>query len=725
MKKYKKIISAVMALAVSVMPLPDGFSAVMSNPVVSHAESVEGVTDDGFGYTTFLWQIHITSYEGTNPDVVIPETINGSPVCEIYDGIFADNQTIKSVDFSNSKYPYSIGAGIFENSSVESVILPKNISCIPNNTFKNCKNLKNVDFGDNILVIPESAFEGSSYVLPDEMASKVKNACYENSTSGYVITDEWQYSLDYGNQARLKKYLGNDTDIVIPETIDGIPVVDINNDIFDGVVNSVVIPSKINDFNALIDLKYPEELRRIEFKSRTLEIYDGIQKYNIEEITMPIPVDYDDNHILNSKFFSNCQTIKKVEFAKGKGDLTLEKGAFGNCSALDTVIFNKGYDLITFNNNAFRNSSIRKLEINADCEIKFKAFAGCKNLQEIVFNGNVDALNGAFDDCTINNIIFGDTSITVSSGAFNGHNSLMNINSKPAFDESTGDFNPEYKDFIIRNFSGADDVGFVNEYITWHVKDIVNKYTNDSMSDMEKIKVLHDWVCDNVSYSTKTVSGAEEHNDLSPFLTGVTVCDGYARAFNLLANEAGIETYYICSNNHIWNVVKLGGHYFHVDTTWDDGESSYNWFLKSDDEMRSETSSHSYWELKTPSSLHSFQKDTLPECAYPMGDCNTDGDISVADIVKMERYLLGADAVSPDDFVLYDLDFSGDVDVFDMIEMRGLIAGNSGEIPYGDDINLMTDWLLGKTDSFNPEWDFNGDGVVDVFDLIILRQNLS
>lgn len=259
----------------------------------------------------------------------------------------------------------------------------------------------------------------------------------------------------------------------------------------------------------------------------------------------------------------------------------------------------------------------------------------------------------------------------------------------------------------------------------WHVKDIVNKYISDDMSDMEKIKVLHDWVCENVSYSIDNASDSMNHNDLAPFLTGSTVCDGYARAFNLLLNEAGIETYYVRSNNHIWNIVKLGGHYFHIDTTWDDGESSYNYFLKSDDEIIAETSSHSYWNLQTPSSLHSFQKNTMPECVYSMGDCNTDRSISIADIVKMNMYLIGTQSVSADDIVLYDLDFNGDVDVFDMIEMRKLIAEKSEETPYSDDIISLNDYLLGKSDYSNPDWDMNGDGKIDVFDIICMRQQLS
>lgn len=47
-----------------------------------------------------------------------------------------------------------------------------------------------------------------------------------------------------------------------------------------------------------------------------------------------------------------------------------------------------------------------------------------------------------------------------------------------------------------------------------------------------------------------------------------TICEGYAKGYNLLLKAAGIESFYVHSNSHAWNIVKLGNQYFHVDTTW-------------------------------------------------------------------------------------------------------------------------------------------------------------
>ncbi|MCM1131934.1 MAG: leucine-rich repeat protein [Ruminococcus flavefaciens] len=550
-----------------------------------------------------------------------------------------------------------------------------------------------------------------------------------------ITDDGFHYVTDGSEGVVINSYDGTNTDIVVPATIDGVPVIYMNSRFIQGSATSVVIP--LNEAGILYN---QPSLKKVTFLADRISFNGNISGTGIEELVFPSVTR------VSKQAFMNCKSLKRVVYSGSVSEV--EKSLFEGCTALTELSFLDCNSSVSIESNAFANTGLVNLEISPAVELKDGAFDNCKNLETVTFGnnvsmtgnpfsnctaiksvefkGNVDMQSYAFKDCSsLENFSF-DTSKEVNGRFFKYCTNVRYINNELAFDETTGDFNPEYRDFIIKSFGGSDDVGFLNEYVMWHVRDIVSQYTDDSMSDMEKVKILHDWVCDNVSYSPDTLSDSINHNDLSPFLTGITVCDGYGRALNLLLNEAGMETYYVRSNNHIWNIVKLGGHYFHVDSTWNDSEAdSTAWFLKSDDEIRTETSSHSEWNLSVPSSLHSFQGDTMPECAYSMGYCNTDGEISVADIVKMNRYILGAVDISPDDSVLFDLDFNGDVDIFDVIKMRGLIAGKNNDIPYSDDLQLMSDWILGKTDSFNPDWDLNGDGRVDVLDVIALRQNIT
>ncbi len=119
-------------------------------------------------------------------------------------------------------------------------------------------------------------------------------------------------------------------------------------------------------------------------------------------------------------------------------------------------------------------------------------------------------------------------------------------------------------------------------------REIVNTYTNASMSEYEKVAALYQYVCDNVSYS---------YDDLTRFsaaealLEGSSVCDGYARSMKLLCYLAGVDCLKVTGSaggvSHAWNKVKVDGAWYNLDATWGDtGGGRENYFLISDDMLR-------------------------------------------------------------------------------------------------------------------------------------------
>lgn len=115
---------------------------------------------------------------------------------------------------------------------------------------------------------------------------------------------------------------------------------------------------------------------------------------------------------------------------------------------------------------------------------------------------------------------------------------------------------------------------------------------NDSMSDAEKLLALHDYLAQHVSYDT-TLSN---YSAFDALVNRSAVCQGYTLAYKVLLDEIGIESTYAHSvaMNHIWNVVKLDGQWYHVDVTWDDpllgqndmtGYAGHEYFLNSDDKI--------------------------------------------------------------------------------------------------------------------------------------------
>ncbi|MDE6519385.1 MAG: leucine-rich repeat protein [Ruminococcus sp.] len=542
-------------------------------------------------------------------NVVIPDNFNGFPVTRISDSAFSrDSNGIKSFTLPDSIYDIDKSA-FFGITTLESINIPKNVSVIQKETFRKCSNLSDVKFHNDIEIIDITAFEETKVTIPDNLISKI----------------------------------------------------------YDDPANKVVNVSK--------------------------DIFGSEDTYVITDSTVELNLSV--NRILNYALtgFDNLKTIN----LSCSGELEINNYAFSYCPALESINFSPEYSKVKISGkNIIDRTSVSQIEINSPCEIMpdaftrcetlesvslkkdakvlRNAFADCKNLTELELGGVSDIGLGAFSGCPIQNLIISENTEIVSRG-LNNCTELMNINGEPAFDSKTGDFNAKYKDFIFKSFYNADEIGFINEYVQANVERIVSENTDSRMSEIEKVKILHDWVCDNTVYDPdeEKVYAPENRNDASVLMNGKSVCVGYAKMCNLLFNEAGIETYFIESPSHAWNIVKIGGHYFHVDSTWDDGDSiSYNFFMKSDNEISDDT--HINYSAEKPSSLHAFQKDGMPECSYSMGDCNTDNEISIADLVCMNKYILNQQKISADDAILYDLDFSGKIDVFDVIKMRQIVV---------------------------------------------------
>ena len=98
-----------------------------------------------------------------------------------------------------------------------------------------------------------------------------------------------------------------------------------------------------------------------------------------------------------------------------------------------------------------------------------------------------------------------------------------------------------------------------------------------SMSEYDREKLLHDRVAKKVVYDS---SAAYAHSAYGAMVQGKAVCDGYAKAFQVVLRRVGIQSFLITgssinpstglSEGHTWNAVRIDGKYYHVDVTWDD-----------------------------------------------------------------------------------------------------------------------------------------------------------
>lgn len=107
-----------------------------------------------------------------------------------------------------------------------------------------------------------------------------------------------------------------------------------------------------------------------------------------------------------------------------------------------------------------------------------------------------------------------------------------------------------------------------------------------SWTELQKALFLHDYLATHAQYDT-TYTGYDAYTIL---VKGTGICEAYTRAYRLLLNRVGIASGIVRSQNldHVWNLVRIAGSWYHIDVTWDDplqdriGQVSHKHFCTSD-----------------------------------------------------------------------------------------------------------------------------------------------
>lgn len=155
----------------------------------------------------------------------------------------------------------------------------------------------------------------------------------------------------------------------------------------------------------------------------------------------------------------------------------------------------------------------------------------------------------------------------------------------------------------IKNIYSDEDITAVND----KARLIIQENINDSMSDREKIKVVHDYIINHTKYDQ---DGTYSNNNkaVGALIDGYAICSGYSDATSVLLDMLGIPNIKISSLTHVWNLVYVDDTWLHLDLTWDDPISS-----------KKDVLSHDYFLITTDKLLeldsidHNFNKDIYTE----------------------------------------------------------------------------------------------------------------
>ncbi|MDO4286188.1 MAG: S-layer homology domain-containing protein [Eubacteriales bacterium] len=110
----------------------------------------------------------------------------------------------------------------------------------------------------------------------------------------------------------------------------------------------------------------------------------------------------------------------------------------------------------------------------------------------------------------------------------------------------------------------------------------------------DKMKYFNDWLCENNEYNDDAISDSSYSEQVSGLpwsaASGLLsssdssikgpVCEGYARAFQLLCKQVGINATVVVSDTgwHMWNNVRYGNQWTGVDVTWNDSMHTSQYF---------------------------------------------------------------------------------------------------------------------------------------------------
>lgn len=97
-----------------------------------------------------------------------------------------------------------------------------------------------------------------------------------------------------------------------------------------------------------------------------------------------------------------------------------------------------------------------------------------------------------------------------------------------------------------------------------------------AFTEWEKERYIHDFICTQVRYDK--LKKPYSHEIIGPLGQGVGVCEGIAKSVKALCDQLGLWCIVVISENapekgikyrHAWNVVRIGGRYYHLDATFD------------------------------------------------------------------------------------------------------------------------------------------------------------
>ena len=438
---------------------------------VNIPNSLVDMGDNAFGYCTNLTTVHL-----------------GDSIADMGRSTFGGCESLVNVNIPQKLT--RIEDYVFNNcKALERIIIPENITDIETYAFSGCSNLKTI-INFSSLVFTKGS-EGYGYVASE--ASRVINAPNGSMIDGFVFS-----TID--GMHSLVGYIGDDTDIVLPEDYKGENYL-IGDNAFLGCKNvlSVTIPNSVTkiEYGAFKDCS---GLTRIAIADNVTHISNdafsgcsSLKEVHINNLSAWCKIDFNGtstanplslakNLYLNGELitelnipediieiknfsFYNCSSITKVII--GEGVTNIGDDAFTGCSGLTEMVIPD--NVVSIGQSAFYKCDgliSVKLPTNIT-EISSNAFSFCSKLIDITIPESVTIIGGsAFRGCSsLDTLIVPSSVKSIKDYAFYGCSNLKNVINLSTLSFSRGSENNGYVAYYVSKLINAPNGSIVDNFV--------------------------------------------------------------------------------------------------------------------------------------------------------------------------------------------------------------------------------------------------------------------
>ena len=344
-----------------------------------------------------------------------------------------------------------IGEEAFCNAtSISRVFVPDGTTEICSKAFA-YSSLQEIDLPESIERIADDAFEGcTDFVVKTPVDCYAYNWCLEH---GYEVVkysspaEDFTYEAINGLYAKITKYTGNDSIVVIPETIDDYIVQVIGTEAFfdNTSMECVVIPDTVTELgkqafsfcHALetVDMGHgvttlgnwvfyaSNSLRRIDFPESVTTMGRGVLQNceNLEYVGYPINWNTANT---TGEVFAGCPKLTEIVIPEGV--TVIPNYAFANCPNLERIVLPEGLEYIY--HHAFSNCTGLTEMVYPSTIKTVGGIDGCTSITSVVIPDGAETIGtNAFDSVPLESIVLPDSVTTINNYAFQNCASLKSV----------------------------------------------------------------------------------------------------------------------------------------------------------------------------------------------------------------------------------------------------------------------------------------------------------